>query len=57
MSIFEHALTTKRTYSRTENPDEELDLTIQGNRDAIRSEVVRIVREFGLEGCTEVEIG
>ena len=56
MNILGYALTTKKTNSRAQNPDEVLDLTAQENRDAIRSELVRIVREFRLEGCTEVEI-
>ena len=36
---------------------EPIDLTVQENRDAIRDELTRIIREYGLEGCTEMEIG
>jgi hypothetical protein len=34
-----------------------LDLTIKENRDAVRDELVRLIREHQLSGCTEAEIG
>lgn len=47
-------------HRKTTNPakgQDPLDLTIKENRDAIRDELVRVIREYGLEGCREAEIG
>jgi hypothetical protein len=55
LNIFGYALQQKTT-----NPaagDDALDLTVEENRDAIRDELVRIIREYRLEGCKEAEIG
>lgn len=55
LSIFGAALQQK-----TNNPakgQDPLDLTIEENRTAIRDELIRIITDFGLEGCKEAEIG
>jgi hypothetical protein len=46
-------------YKKTNPPAEgaSLDLTIKENRDAVREELVRLIREYQLSGCTEAEIG
>lgn len=45
-------------HKRTNAPDESsIDLTVEENRIAIRREVVRLIQEYQLMGCTEAEIG
>ena len=57
LNIFGHALQLKTTNPAEGKEDETLDLTVKENRDAIRDELVRIIREYRLEGCREAEIG
>jgi hypothetical protein len=54
---FGTALQSKKTSSLTGMDDSTLDLTVKGNRDAIREGLVHLIREHGLTGCTEGEIG
>jgi len=57
LNIFGHALQFKTTNPAIGRADDALDLTVRENRDAIRDELVRIIHEYGLEGCKEAEIG
>lgn len=57
LQIFGHALQFKETIPAAGAEDDALDLTTKENRDAIRDELVRIIQEYGLEGCKEAEIG
>ncbi len=50
------ALRDKETNPRAGMEDAAVDLTIQDNRDAIRDELVRLIRQHQLPGCTEAEI-
>ena len=55
LSVFGYALQHKTTNPGLDG--EELDLTVKENRNAIRHELVRIINECGLKGCSEIEIG
>lgn len=55
LNIFGYALQQKSTNPAVGN--DALDLTVEENRDAIRDELVRIIRECRLEGCSEAEVG
>lgn len=57
LCIFGCALQLKTTNPAADKGDDALDLTVKDNRDSIRDELVRIIREHGLEGCNEAEIG
>ena len=57
MNWFGVALRSKKTNPPSEKEDLALDLTVKENREAIREELVRLIREHGLAGCTEAEIG
>ncbi len=51
------ALRDKETNPRAGMEDAAVDLTIQDNRDAIKDELIRLIRQHQLQGCTEAEIG
>lgn len=57
LGLFGRALETKETAPQDGMEDSAFDLTVKKNRDAIREELVRLIREQGLTGCTEGEIG
>jgi hypothetical protein len=57
LNIFGHALQMKKTNAPAGKEHEAIDLTIEENRDAIRNEIVRVIHDYGLEGCKESEIG
>lgn len=54
---FGSALRFKKAGPPVGMEDAALDLTVKENRDAIRNELVRLIREHRLAGCTEREIG
>jgi hypothetical protein len=56
-NVFGLALQLKTTNPAIGKEDDALDLTVKENRDGIRDELVRIIHEYGLEGCKEAEIG
>ena len=56
-AIFAYALKHKKSMPRDRWPDEGLDLTVRENRNAIRDELIRIILDYGLEGCPDKEIG
>ena len=56
MNWFGIALRFKKTNPRSGMEDTALDLTIRENREAISKELVRLIREHNLAGCTEGEI-
>ena len=55
-TMFGSAIEHKTTNPLRSKPHEVLDLTVEENRDAIRAELVRIIHDYGLEGCNEEEI-
>ena len=57
MNIFGYALQHKATNPQDDDPDSSLDLEDEENRIAISEELSRIVRESGLEGSSEAQIG
>lgn len=57
MNIFGHALQHKATIPQDDNPDSSIDLEVEENRMSISAELSRIVRECGLVGCSEAQIG
>lgn len=56
-TIFRSAIEQKTTSPIKGKPHAVLQLTCEENRDAIRNELVRIIHDYGLEGCKEEEIG
>jgi hypothetical protein len=56
-NLLGYALTHKKTNPPAGMEGAALDFTIKENRDAIRDELVRLIREHQLSGCTESEIG
>jgi hypothetical protein len=55
-TIFRSAIEQKTTSPMKGKPHAVLQLTCEENRDAIRNELVRIIHDYGLEGCKEEEI-
>jgi hypothetical protein len=55
-TMFGSAIEHKTTNPLRGKPHDVLDLTVEENRDAIRTELVRIIHDYGLEGCNEEEI-
>lgn len=57
MNWFGFALRFQKTNPPAGMEDSAIDLTVKTNRDAIKREIVRLISECGLMGCTEGEIG
>ncbi len=56
MNWFGYALRFQKSNPRIGMEDQAVDLTAKQNRDAIRDELVRIIRRHRLSGCSESEI-
>ncbi len=57
LNLFGYALRFKKTIPPAGMEDAALDLTIKENREGIGDELVDLIREHQLSGCTEAEIG
>lgn len=56
-NLLGYALLYKKTNPPAGMEGAAIDLTVKENRDAIQDELVRLIREHQLSGCTEAEIG